>query len=158
MPTIKLKTVIHAPINIVFDLSRSIDLHKLSTVKSNEQAIAGVTSGLIGLGESVTWKAKHFGFYQTLTSRITEFKAPVCFVDEMEKGIFKKFRHEHLFEGNDDSTIMIDVLEFVSPLGFLGILADKLFLKQYLKEFLISRNKVIKDYAESEKWKDVLGE
>ena len=158
MPIIKLKTEINAPKNIVFDLSRSIDLHKLSTFKSNEQAIAGITSGLIGLGESVTWKAKHFGFYQTLTSRITEFKAPSYFVDEMEKGIFKKFRHEHIFEGNDDSTTMIDVLEYVSPLGFLGILADRLFLEKYLEEFLKTRNKVIKDYAESEKWKDVFGE
>ena len=140
MPIIKLKTVINAPKNIVFDLSRSIDLHKLSTVKSNEQAIAGVTSGLIELGESVTWKAKHFGVYQTLTSRITEFKSPDYFVDEMEKGIFKKFRHEHIFEGDDDSTTMIDVLEYVSPLGFLGILADRLFLEKYLEEFLITRN------------------
>jgi hypothetical protein len=51
MPVINLHTQINAPIGIVFDLSRSIDLHKISTAHTNEEAIAGVTSGLIGMGE-----------------------------------------------------------------------------------------------------------
>ena len=54
MPKIKLETEINAPQKIVFDLSRSIDLHKISTKETNEEAIAGVTSGLIGENQSVT--------------------------------------------------------------------------------------------------------
>jgi len=87
MPVIQLQTVINAPINVVFDLSRSIDLHKISTAHTNEQAIAGKTSGLISMSESVTWKAKHFGVTQLLTSKITAFKSPHYFVDEMISGI-----------------------------------------------------------------------
>lgn len=76
MPKIEFKTKIYADKIVVFDLSRSIDLHKISTRHTNEEAIFGKTSGLIELNESVTWRAKHFGFYQTLTSKITEMKSP----------------------------------------------------------------------------------
>ena len=47
MPKIENKNGIKASIEIVFDLSRSIDLHILSTEQTNEKAIAGKTSGLI---------------------------------------------------------------------------------------------------------------
>ena len=69
MPKIELTTIIDAPIERCFDLARSIDLHKLSTAGTDEEAIAGVMSGLIGKNEQVTWKAKHFGITQKLTSK-----------------------------------------------------------------------------------------
>lgn len=156
MPVIKLQTEIQANIDLVFDLSRSIDLHKISTRHTNEEAIAGVTFGLIGLNESVTWRAKHFGIYQKLTSKITKFEKPNHFVDEMQKGIFKRFRHEHIFEKIQDKTLIIDVFDYESPLGFLGRIADKLFLKNYMKSLLEKRNQTIKEFAESDKWKKLL--
>jgi ligand-binding SRPBCC domain-containing protein len=156
MPKIKLETEINAPQKIVFDLSRSIDLHKISTKETNEETIAGVTSGLIGKNQSVTWRAKHFGIYQNLTSKITEFKFPDYFVDEMEKGIFKRFRHEHIFKEFENKTIMVDVFDYESPLGILGKIADKLFLEKYMKSLLEKRNETIKDFAESDKWRKVL--
>ncbi len=156
MPTIQLETCIDAPQNIVFDLSRSIDLHKISTSHTREEAIAGVTRGLIDYGQTVTWRAKHFGVYQTLTSKITEYKRPQYFVDEMLSGIFKRLRHEHIFNPEGEKTIMIDVFEYVSPLGLIGKFADLIFLRGYMKLLLNRRNEVIKDYAESDKWRDIL--
>ncbi|MFN0200212.1 MAG: SRPBCC family protein [Bacteroidia bacterium] len=156
MPKIKIETEINAPIKIVFDLSRSIDLHKISTKQTNEEAIAGVTSGLMGEKQSVTWRAKHFGVYQSLTSKITEFKMPDYFVDEMEKGIFKRFRHEHIFKEVEGKTLMIDIFDYQSPLGILGKIADKLFLEKYMKSLLETRNETIKEFAESDKWRKVL--
>ena len=94
MPKIVLKTEINAKKEIVFDLSRSINLHKISTEHTDEEAIAGVTSGLIGLNEWVTWRARHFGINQNLTTKITEFEYPNFFSDEMVKGAFKSFKHE----------------------------------------------------------------
>jgi len=153
MPTIRLKTEIHAPIKRCFDLSRSIDLHLASTAQTKEQAIAGVTSGLIGLGESVTWKAKHFGVWQTLTSKITAFDSPHYFADEQVAGIFASFKHEHIFtEQQSGITQMEDVFHYISPLGLLGKLADMLFLEQYLKRFLKERNEIIQQSAESDNW------
>lgn len=141
---------------MVFDLSRSIDLHKVSTAHTNEEAIAGRTEGLIALGESVTWRAKHLGFYQELTTNITAFDFPNSFTDEMQKGAFKRFKHDHLFREENGQTIMTDVFEYVSPLGILGKLADFLFLKNYLIRLLMKRNETIKSFAESDKWKQIL--
>lgn len=156
MPEIHVITTIKADINLVFDLSRSIDLHKISTEQTNEEAIAGKTSGLIGLNESVTWRAKHFGIYQNLTSKITEFESPSYFADEMVDSAFKSFKHEHHFKQDGNYTIMTDVFDYVSPFGFLGKFADFIFLKRYMTKLLQKRNAIIKEFAESDKWKSLL--
>jgi len=148
MPKIQLTTLINAPIEKVFDLSRSIDLHMESTKQTGEKAIAGKISGLIELGETVTWRAKHFGIWQTLTSKITEFNRPNLFVDEMVNGAFKRFRHEHHFIASEDQTIMKDIFEFESPLGILGKIFNKVILTSYMTKLLKERNRVIKEAAE----------
>lgn len=132
MPVINLTTSIHAPIGICFDLARSIDLHKRSAAGTDEEAIAGATSGLIGGGETVTWRATHFGIRQQLTSVISAFEYPVYFRDEMVNGVFKSIRHHHRFEMRGDTTIMIDHFEFESPGGIVGRLFNALILIRYL--------------------------
>jgi ligand-binding SRPBCC domain-containing protein len=145
MPKIVLETIINSVnIEVVFNLSRSIDLHKISAKSSKEQAISGKTSGLISLDETVTWRAKHFGFYQTLTSKITDFEYPTFFADEMVKGAFANFRHEHFFELQNKKIILKYIFDYKSPFGILGKLADVLFLKKYITNFLIERNQIIK--------------
>jgi len=149
MPKIQLTTSINAPIEKVFDLSRSIDLHMESTKQTGEQAIAGKTIGLIELGETVTWRARHFGIWQTLTSKITEFNRPNLFVDEMVNGAFKSFRHEHHFTASGNQTIMKDIFEFESPMGIIGKIFNKVILTRYMTKLLKERNRVIKDVAEA---------
>ena len=149
MPLIVIKTHISADIQTCFDLSRHIDFHKASLEHSNEKAIAGKTSGFIALGEWVTWEAKHFGIKQQLTSKITEFEAPNYFVDEMVSGAFKSFRHEHIFTSEESRTLMIDKFYFKSPFGILGQLANVLFLKRYMTNFLRVRNTFLKEKAEN---------
>ena len=156
MPIIHLQTQIKAPKRIVFDLARSIDLHEISAKQTKEQAVFGTVTGLIELGESVTWKARHFGIWHRLTSKITMFDAPDFFTDEMVKGPFKSFVHEHRFITRNDTTILIDIFDYQSPFGLLGKVADIIFLKWYMIRFLIKRNKVIKHYAETDKWKSIL--
>jgi ligand-binding SRPBCC domain-containing protein len=148
MATIRLETHIQAPIEICFDVSRDIDVHIESTKYTGETAIAGTTSGLIGLGESVTWRAKHLGVWQTLSSKITAFNYPVYFTDEMIQGAFSSFKHEHIFEAKEKDTLMTDVFQFESPLGILGKLVNHLFLTTYMHNLLVHRNEVIKKEAE----------
>lgn len=148
MPIIKLETIINAPIEKVFDLARSIDLHKASTLGTNEEAIAGRTTGLIELGETVTWKAKHFGVYQQLTVKVVEFEKPNVFVDTMLQGAFKSMKHTHRFSESEYGTIMTDEFEFTSPFGIFGKLANALLLKRYMTNFLIRKNEELKRVAE----------
>jgi len=150
MTTLKLITKIKASKPTVFDLSRSIDLHQLSMKSSDEKAIAGKTSGLIELGETVTFKGKHFGFYLTHQSKITELTLYDSFTDEMQKGAFTSFKHKHLFEEEGQKILMIDLLQYEVPLGILGTIFDTLFLKQYLTRLIQKRNNFIKNLAEQQ--------
>src|SRR5690242_17894834 len=120
MPVIQLATSIAAPVERVFDLARSIDLHMKSTARTGERAIAGTTSGLIGLGQEVTWRARHFGVSQSLTVRITQFEPPVHFADVMVHGAFHRMEHHHYFEQCPEGTVMRDVFNYEAPLGILG--------------------------------------
>jgi ligand-binding SRPBCC domain-containing protein len=156
MTTIHLTIFIAAPIERVFDLSRSIDLHKKTMMDSREEAVAGVTSGLIEQGQTVTWKARHLFKTRYLKSKITEMVRPTSFVDEQVSGDFKSFRHLHHFRTIQNGTLMTDVFDFKSPYGKLGALFNQLYLKRYLTKLMEHRNQVIKEYAETEKWKFIL--
>lgn len=149
MTTIIITTKIKAPIESVFDTARNIDIHQLSAIKSNEKAIDGKTSGLIELNETVTWSGKHFGLNLMHKSKITQFKFPTFFVDEMEEGHFKSFKHEHFFQTEKNYTVMIDRLDYETPYGFLGIIFDKIILKKYLTNFIKTRNEILKNLAEN---------
>ncbi|WP_163544841.1 SRPBCC family protein [Occultella kanbiaonis] len=143
MPTIRLQTLIAAPVEACFELSLSVDAHTASMARSDERAIGPVTSGVLGPGESVTWRARHFGIPFTMTSRIVEHEPPHRFVDEQVSGPFGRWWHEHRFEAGDGGTLMTDVVEFASPLGPLGRVVDRLVLTSYLTRLLTVRNEWI---------------
>jgi ligand-binding SRPBCC domain-containing protein len=156
MPTIHLTTFVAAPAGRVFDLSRSIELHKKSMSKNREQVVSGTVSGLIEFQETVTFKAKHLFKNRILKSKITAMKKPSSFTDEMVTGDFKSMKHEHHFKQIENGTLMIDIFHFESPYGSVGKISNKIFLTQYLKKLLEHRIQVIKQYAESDKWKFIL--
>ena len=158
MPLIELYTTIHAPAGRCFNLARSIGFHVKTTSKTGEKAIAGVTSGLIGLDETVTWRARHFGILQTLTSRITQFDYPRSFTDEMEKGAFKSIQHVHSFRETGGITIMQDLFRYELPLGPAGYLFDLFLLRRHLLNLLLERNNQLKQAAESTEWKSFLND
>jgi ligand-binding SRPBCC domain-containing protein len=149
---LELSLTIAAPAERCFDLARSIELHVESTAATGERAVAGRTSGLIGMNEEVTWRARHFGIWQQFTSRITAFDRPRHFRDTMVRGAFSFFEHDHFFiELPGNRTTMRDVLVFESPLGPLGRMADNLVIAGYLSRFLAARNRVIQQAAESDR-------
>ena len=150
MTTINLLTKINAPKKVVFDLSRNIDIHQNSASQTHEKAIDGVTSGLINYNETVTWRGKHFGLYLTHKSRMTAMDFYDYFVDEMEEGKFKSFKHEHSFVEKDGKTVMIDNINYETPFGVFGKLFDKLILKKHLITFIKKRNQYIKNLAQNE--------
>lgn len=156
MPSIEVFTRIEAPPARCFYLALSVDLHAVSARQTQEQIIGGVHSGLLQLGDEVTFRARYFGIWQTLTSKITAYEAPGYFCDEMQQGAFKAMRHAHYFEPAGAITVMRDVFEFTSPLGFLGKIADMVVLTAYLRRFLAQRGAVIKAYAETNAWQTVL--
>jgi ligand-binding SRPBCC domain-containing protein len=153
MLVIRLWTSVAAPPERVFDLARSIDAHQESTEGTGERAVAGVTHGLIGMGDEVTWEARHLGIKQRLTSRITSFERPARFQDTMISGAFKSMKHDHEFIAQPTGTLMVDRFECESPFGLLGRAVDRVFLAGYMRRFLVRRNAALKALAESDGWK-----
>jgi ligand-binding SRPBCC domain-containing protein len=148
MPVITILTTVRASPERCFDASRDLDLHLESMGHTGERAVAGKTSGLIELGEQVTWEGRHFGIRQRFTSKITAYDRPRYFQDSMIKGAFHSFVHDHYFEPTTDGTIMKDVLTFRSPLGPIGAIVDQLVMSRYLRTMLTKRNEVLKRILE----------
>jgi ligand-binding SRPBCC domain-containing protein len=149
MTTIEITTLMKAPIAKCFDLSLNIDLEKEAGKGHQLQPIGGRTSGIIGSGERVRWKAKQYGFWVTHTSEITAFDAPVFFQDSMVQGIFRSFQHNHYFRALDpEKTEMRDMLSFSMPLFALGTLSERLIVRRRLFELLTARNRLIQQAAE----------
>ena len=120
-------------------------------------AMAGVTSGLIGMAQRVTWRAKHFGVWQRLTSEITAMDRPIFFQDTMIRGPFRFMKHDHFFRPlSANETEMKDVFCFAAPLPVLGRLAEIGFLRRYMQALLHERNAVLKRIAESSEWQRYL--
>lgn len=150
MTRLYFETIINSEKEIVFDLSRSIDFHLDTMIKTKEKVIAGRSTGLIEKDESVTWQGKHFGVSLTHTSKITHMNKYYSFTDEMTQGYFQSFIHHHLFIAQENKTIMIDVIDYEIPFGKLGKLFNKLFLKKYLSQLIMKRNNHLKQFAEKQ--------
>jgi len=148
MTTIIVETTISAPIELCFDLARDVDAHIKTSSSTGERAVSGKTSGLLELGDVVTFEAVHFGIRQRLTSRIVEFDRPRRFVDEMVKGAFASLRHVHEFFHDGTAVLMRDTLTWRSPLGFLGVIADKLLVERHMRSFMVTKQTELKVYAE----------
>ena len=151
--------VIHAPIERCFDLARSVEVHLAGNVHFGEAAVAtaGVTSGLIGLGQRVTWRAKHFGAWHNLTSEVTVMDRPVFFQDAMLRGPFKSMKHDHFFrQMSRDSVEMRDVFCFEAPIPVLGRIGEITLLGRYMRKLLRERNNVLREIAESAEWQKYL--
>jgi ligand-binding SRPBCC domain-containing protein len=150
MPTIRLEMMIAASPERCFDLSLSVDLHRHSVAHTHERPIAGVTTGIMHLGDIVTWEAVHFGIRQHLTTKITAYERPRYFIDEMIRGIFQELKHHHAFVPQPSGTLMIDTFTFRAPLGILGRVAEALVLTRYMRRLLLTRNRYLKQVAEAD--------
>lgn len=123
----------------------------------DESAVGGVTSGLVGLGDRVTWRARHFGVRQTLTSEVIELRAPEHFRVVMVRGAFRRMEDDHYFRTvSPGVTEMRDVFRFAAPLGALGRVAEAVALRRYMRALLRVRNATIREIAESDAWREYL--
>jgi ligand-binding SRPBCC domain-containing protein len=156
MSFIHLTTFIAAPQEIVFDLSRSVDLHKHSMNKYAEEIVKGTVTGLMNLNDEVTWKAKHLFKERVLSIRLTGLARPEYFADEQVHGSFAMMKHEHYFKPVENGTIMIDQFRYQISYGSLGKLFNRFYLENYMKRLLSERNAAIKKIAESNQWKQYL--
>jgi ligand-binding SRPBCC domain-containing protein len=147
--SIRVETLINAPIERCFDLARSVEAHLASTAKTDERVVGGKAKGLFELGDSVTWEGRHFGLRLRQGSTITRSEPPHVFVDEGTDGPLRGFRHVHQFVTERDATLMVDTFEYGLPAAMFGRLADRLFVERHLRRFLTDRAAHLKAAAEA---------
>jgi ligand-binding SRPBCC domain-containing protein len=132
-----------------FDLARDMAVHVQTLGKTGERIVAGKSDGLLELGDEVTFEGTHFGVRQRLSAKIVAFDRPQSFTDQMTKGAFRSLTHTHSFAPGSGGTLMTDEVVLEAPLGPLGRLAERVFLKSYMRRLLENRGKQLKRIAES---------
>jgi ligand-binding SRPBCC domain-containing protein len=152
MEIIRLGTWIDAPVERCFLLSLSVDLHVAAARSTRETPNAGITDGVIGEGETLTFRGRHFGVRWRHTSLIEKLRPHSYYRDVMIAGPFQHFEHDHHFAQMDDGTRMRDEIRFSARGGLMGRLATRIYLRKRLKAYLMERNAMIKRLAESEDW------
>lgn len=156
MSTVHITTLIHGPAERVFKLCRSATLYKMTMQDTDEKIISGRITGLLELNETITWRGKHLRKFRQYTFKVTGLEAPVYYKYEMIKGDLKNMVHEQHFNALDNGTILIDIFRYDPPSGLIGKIYDRMYVKKYLQQLLLKRNKALKLYAESERWRMVL--
>ena len=147
--SIRVETVIKAPIERCFDLARSVEAHLASTAKTAERVVGGRQKGLFELGDSVTWEARHFGLRLRQGSTITRSERPHVFVDEGTSGPLGHFRHVHQFVAEHGATLMVDTFEYELAVRLGGRLADRFVVERHMTRLLTDRAGYLKEQSET---------
>lgn len=157
MSFIHITTFIKAPVDRVFDLCRNTTIYRKALHGGNETLSASASDVLVKEGDTVTLSAKHLGKVRALTARVIELSKHEKFVEEQVKGDLKSFRHEHYFKPVENGTIVIDMVKMEEPRDAVGGFLGKWFMKKYFEKILHKRNELVKQYAESDKWRTIMG-
>ncbi len=163
LTTIQQTTRIVAPLQRVFDLSRSIDLERSLIVSWGGTVLDGRKTGLINRDETVTWRLWQFGLPVRHQSLIAAMESPEQFADwyfqdAMQSGIFERFWHDHYFTATGEGTVLRDEISFTVPWYLLGRIAERGWVRHRLEKLLSTRNTFIRELAESDGWKKFLPE
>jgi ligand-binding SRPBCC domain-containing protein len=86
-------------------------------------------------------------------TEITRVREPHYFVDEQRKGPYKLWQHQHHFKEVKDGVEMKDVVNYVIPFGFVGRLANALFVEKRVNAIFDYRFKALEEFFKDDKTK-----
>ena len=151
MVTIRLTTWINAPVDRCFQLATSVEFR--GSDRSSGKA-RGSKSGILRVGDTVSWHAWRWGLRLSHTCRIDDVRPITYFREVAATGNFRHYVHEHHFAPMDDGTRMRGEIKFAAPKGPMGFLMERLLLKRYVTKLLIEEHKRLKRAAESTEWRN----
>ena len=76
-------------------------------------------------------------------TEITHVREKEYFVDEQRIGPYSMWHHEHRIEPIAGGVLMTDIVTYQPPMGILGTLANKLFIKKQLQHIFDYRAGVL---------------
>ena len=148
MAAFEVRTAIASPPAVCFDLARDVGFHVESLAHTGERVVDRPAHDLLRLGDEVEFSGRHLGVRQRLRARVTALDRPASFRDEMVRGAFRSFVHDHVFEPTPRGTVMIDRVRFVAPFGAVGRMVGRWVLRPYLRRLLAMRGEDIRREAE----------
>ena len=156
MAKIHVTTFVNAPAKRVYDLSRSVNLFQISSSANFEKYIEGLITGLVNENDTIVYQAKHFSRSRNLTLKIISLNIPHQITIQLLMKGFTSFQHNLYFKAIKNGSFLIDIIEYETSFGLIGKLLDKIFIKNHINKLLLHRNEIIKQYAETSKWTEIL--
>lgn len=83
------------------------------------------------------------GIKTNWVTEITHVKNMSYFVDEQRVGPYTMWHHQHILQPTENGVLMKDIVSYQPPFGFLGSIANKLFIKKKLNDIFEYRTKVL---------------
>ena len=139
---------IRKPIDEVFSFfSNPENLEKL-TPKYLKFKIITPLPIIMDKGQTIEYTIKLRGFSMRWSSIISLYNPPYSFIDEQVMGPYSKWHHTHKFTEIDDGTLIEDDVIYRIPLGWIGKLANYIFVKNDLEKiFQYRKEKIIKIFS-----------
>jgi ligand-binding SRPBCC domain-containing protein len=95
-------------------------------------------------GALLDYKLRLHGVPIRWTTLIETWEPPLRFVDSQAKGPYSLWEHTHLFEPDGDgATVIHDRVRYALPLGPLGTIAHRLFVRRDLKRIFDYRRDAV---------------
>ncbi len=138
---------IPAPVDDVWEfISNPENLKVITPEEMGFVITSGDLPGKMYPGMIITYKVKPlFGISMTWVTEITHVAEKHYFVDEQRSGPYSMWHHQHILEPAGGGVLMIDIVSYKPPFGFLGAVANNLIIRHKLNDIFNYREKVLED-------------
>ncbi|MFO7575253.1 MAG: SRPBCC family protein [Bacteroidales bacterium] len=125
-----------APINEVWDfISSPANLKKITPKHMGFNITNNTGEEKMYPGMIIIYKVSPLlGIKLNWVTEITHVRDFEYFVDEQRVGPYSMWHHQHKIEPIEGGVLMTDIVTYQPPLGFLGALANKMFIKKQLEQ------------------------
>ena len=95
-------------------------------------------------GQLINYRVNVLPYYRVKwTTEITHVEAPFRLIDEQRFGPYAMWHHEHRFTTVENGTLMEDEISYAVPFGFLGTIANYLFVRKEVESIFDYRYEVL---------------
>ncbi len=136
------ESVFEVPVEALFAFHERADAFELlmppwETVR-NVQPAASLEVGAVARLEQRVAP----GIWLEIVAEHVGYEKDRLFVDEMRKGPFAAWRHEHRFEPHPEGSTLVDAITYTPPMGVLGRIAAPLAIEPRLRKMFEYRHEV----------------
>jgi ligand-binding SRPBCC domain-containing protein len=85
------------------------------------------------------------GIKMTWVTEITQVREREFFIDEQRIGPYALWHHQHHIKPIEGGVLMSDIVTYKPPFGFLGAIANTLFIRKQLKGIFEFREKAMEE-------------